>query len=97
MFGKLYARLINNELITERTIAKSNADKNPFTWNSGTRLETKRIMTALITNVNKPKVRILTGRVSKRSSGRITALRIPSTKAATKAVLKFGTLIPGRI
>lgn len=89
--------LISNELITESTIAKSNADKNPFTWNSGTKLDTKRIITALITNVNNPKVRILTGRVSRRSRGRITALRIPSTRAATNAVVKFGTLIPGRI
>jgi len=47
------------------------------------------------TKMNSPSVRMVTGSVSRNSTGRTTAFMRPSTSAATSAVVKLATLIPG--
>lgn len=73
----------------DKTILKRRAHQNPSTLNPGTRFAAKRIINALITNVNKPKVKMLIGSVRIRRIGFKTALIIPSTTATTSAVTKF--------
>src|SRR5215470_8998559 len=52
-------------------------------------------MAALTTNVKRPRVTMLKGSVRISAIGRITALTIPRTSAASRAALKLGTFIPG--
>lgn len=52
------------------------------------RLLVKRIISALITNVKRPSVRMVIGNVSRMRIGLIIALIIPSTKAARSALLR---------
>ena len=75
----------------DKTILNIRAHQNPSTLNPGTRFAASKITTALITNVNKPKVIIFIGRVRIRSMGLINALMIPKTTAATRAVTKLVT------
>lgn len=51
-------------------------------------------ITALMTNVNNPRVKILTGKVSIRAMGRKKALKIPRAAAAKTAEKTPDTLIP---
>lgn len=55
----------------------------------------KSISKAFITNVNKPRVKILIGRVRSIKTGFSVALIIPSTNAIRNAVTKFFTWTPG--
>ena len=50
-----------------------------------------KIITALITNKNKPKVKTVSGNVSITNIGFINKLSKPKTIATSKAVRKFGT------
>ena len=49
---------------------------------------------ALMTRVNSPRVRMFTGSVRMRTRGRMNALTIPSTSAATMAAPKSGMRTP---
>ncbi len=79
----------------DKTILKRRAHQNPSTLNPGTRFAAKRITNALITNVNKPKVKMLIGSVRIRRTGLMNALIMPKTTAATKAATKLATCTPG--
>ena len=48
-----------------------------------------------ITNINKPKVRIVIGKVSNTNIGLIITLTIAKTKATNKAIQKPETSMPG--
>src|SRR5690349_1776864 len=52
-------------------------------------------MAALTTNVKRPRVKMLKGSVRISAIGRITALTIPRTSAASRTAPKLGTLTPG--
>ena len=54
-------------------------------------------MSALTTNVKRPSVKRLIGSVSKRSTGRTTALITPSTIATMSADLRSANATPGTI
>ena len=53
------------------------------------------ISTALITKVNKPKVKRLIGKVIKIKTGLTKTLMTPKNKASQKAVQKLATATPG--
>ena len=67
------------------------AHQNPSTLKPGTRFAARIITNALITKVNKPKVRMLIGSVRIRRMGLRTAFIIPKTTAATRAETKLVT------
>lgn len=52
---------------------------------------------ALITNVNKPSVSIVIGKVIRTRIGLTTAFKTPKTTATTTAVEKLSTVTPGNI
>lgn len=55
-----------------------------------------RIMRAFMTNVKRPKVTIVIGRVRMISTGFIRTLIIPRTTAVTRAAVKLAICTPGR-
>lgn len=67
------------------------AHQNPSTLKPGTKFAARRITTALITNVNNPKVKIVIGSVRIRRMGFMNALITPKTTAATRAAVKLTT------
>lgn len=79
----------------DKTILNIRAHQKESTLNPGTKFAAKRITNALITNVNKPKVRIFIGSVRIRRTGLMIALIMPKTTAATKAATKLVTCTPG--
>jgi hypothetical protein len=80
-----------NELIIDKTILNMKAHQNPSTLKPGTKFAARRITNASITNVNKPKVRIVIGSARIRRTGFIKALMIPKTTAVTKTATKLVT------
>jgi hypothetical protein len=74
---------------------KINAQKKPSTLNPDTSLDASRIMIALITNRNNPRVMIVTGKVKITSIGFISRLRMANTIASIRAVAKSLTFTPG--
>jgi len=70
---------------------KIKAVQNEFTLNPPTILEHIKIITALITNKNKPNVRIVAGNVNMTKIGLINILSNPKTTATIIAVLKSAT------
>lgn len=76
---------------------KSNACQNPDTKNPFTIVLASSTSSALMTNVNSPRVRIVIGRVSKRRIGLINTLSSPSTSATSKAVQSPPIETPGKI
>jgi len=74
-------------------IAPQNADQKPATWKPSTNDATAQKRSALITRMKRPRVRIVTGRVSRTRTGRMIALTSPSTSATTSAVTKSFTWI----
>ena len=64
---------------------KSNAHQKVLTSRPGTIHATSIIIKALITKVNKPKVKMLIGNVKMISKGLINVLIRPNTKAETSA------------
>ncbi len=81
----------------EITKLKNKAHQKFFTSKPDTKWAVSKISEALMMKVNRPKVKILIGRVKNRIIGRIIRLIRPRTKAATKAAEKLATLIPGVI
>lgn len=73
------------------------AQRKPSTLKPGTSLSANIIKSAFITKVKRPRVMIVTGKVSKTKIGFKNALNIPITRAAIKAEVKLSTLTPGSI
>ena len=89
--------LVKKELTIDRMMLNKSAHQNPSTTNPGTILLVNNISKALITKVNNPSVKILTGKVRASRIGFTIALIIPSTSETTRAVRKFATWTPGSI
>jgi hypothetical protein len=79
----------------DNTILKRTATQKPLTWKPLTTDEAKRIIHPLITNVKRPKVRILMGRVMRMRKGFRRRLTIPRNKATHNAEKKLLTVTPG--
>lgn len=62
---------------------KTKAVKKPSTWKVGTNWSVKRIITALITNKNNPKVKMVAGKVKNINNG-LTNMFKRAITAATK-------------
>ena len=75
----------------DNTTLKSNAVQKVSTLNPPTILVHKRMITALITNKNKPNVNMVNGRVNNTNIGFINILSNPSTTATSNAVTKPAT------
>lgn len=67
------------------------AHQNPSTLNPWTKFAASKIISALITNVKSPKVKMLIGSVRIRSMGLRTAFITPKTSATTRAATKLST------
>jgi len=80
----------------QRTTAAKSAGTNPSITNPGTSLEVASKKRAFITNVNKPRVNILIGRVKIITNGLIKALIMPRIRATISDVVNESTLKPGR-
>ena len=77
-------------------IENTTAVQNPSIANPGTILETNKTINASITNVNKPKVKIVTGRDNIISIGLTKVLRAAITTAVINATTKLDTSTPER-
>lgn len=82
------------EFSTVITILNNNAQPKLSTLNPGTRLLVNKIIRALMTKVNNPSVRMVIGRVRRKSNGFIVTLIIPRTRATIRAVVKSATCTP---
>ena len=85
-----------NQFITLIIKAPKNAGQNPATANPFTTVATNQNNKALITKVNKPKVKIFTGKVKNTNIGFNKAFNKPNNKAVIKAVYQPETEIPGK-
>jgi len=72
------------------------ATQNPVTVKPSIRLSANRIINALITSKNKPKVTMVTGNVKIMSSGFMVTLNNAKTIATITALVKFTTETPGK-
>ena len=77
--------------ITVIRIEATSAVPKPSTINPGVKFAAKSKSNALITNVNKPRVRKLIGNVRSNKIGFRSALIKPMMRAATSAVVKFSS------
>lgn len=97
----VYSSFFNKEKSAERKIdnktLKIKATKKPETANPLTKLSAKRMITALITNKNNPKVTMVAGSVKNINSGRTNIFKIAITTATIKAVPYPSTVTPGNI
>jgi hypothetical protein len=75
---------------------KIKAIQNPFTPNPDTKESARRIIIALITSRNNPRVKIVTGRVNIRRIGLTIRFSMASTTATIIAVPNPATETPGR-
>lgn len=82
---------------TDTTMLKRRAVINPLTKKPGIRKEASSTNSALITNINSPKVRMVIGSVSKIRSGLTNEFRIPKTTATSTTVTQLLTTTPGII
>ena len=82
---------------TESTTAPKIAASGPEIVSPGTTAATNHKIMALTTNVNKPKVKTLRGKVKNTKTGFINVLISPKIIAASTATPKFSTPIPGTI
>lgn len=76
---------------------KNKAYQNPSTLKPLTKASHIIIISALITNKNKPKVTMVTGRVNMIRMGLTNKFNKTRTAATTTAVRKLFTLIPGKM
>ena len=79
----------------DKAILKPSAAKKPFTSNPFITDEANKISKALITKVNKPRVRILIGRVKIIKIGLIITLIMPKNTASHSAAQGPLILTPG--
>lgn len=84
------------QLTQDNTIAPQNAGQNPATSNPFTTVATNQNNKALITKVNKPRVKIFTGKVKITNIGLSKAFTKPNNKAVIKAAYQPETEIPGK-
>lgn len=84
------------QLTQDNTIAPQKAGQNPVTEKPFTTEATNQNNKALITKVNKPRVKILTGKVKITNTGLIKAFTNPNTKAVIKAAYQPETSTPGK-
>lgn len=82
---------------TERTMAPRMAASQPSTMKPGTKRVVSLRTIALTTNINRPKVMTVRGRVNNRRIGLMKVLMTARTMAASKAEVKASTLNPGTI
>ena len=75
----------------DKIILKIKAVQNESTLKPPTISVQKRIINALITNKNNPKVKMVAGKVNITNIGFINILSNPKTTATIKAVLKLAT------
>ncbi len=75
---------------------KIKADQNPDTLKPSTKLPAIKIITALITNRKRPKVKIVAGNVNNINSGFTVIRNNPKTTATHIAELSLPTETPGR-
>lgn len=75
----------------DRITLNNKAVQNESTPNPPTILEHNKIINALMTNKNNPKLRMVTGKVSITKIGLINILSKPKTMATNKAVVKPAT------
>lgn len=85
------------QLITEKMTLNSIAVQKPDTWNEPTKYEAIRIITALITSMNRPRVRNVTGIEMNVRMGLTNVLSKVSTIATTMADQKLVMSTPGVI
>jgi len=76
---------------------KNKAAQKPETVNPSTNLSANKMIQALITNKNSPKVTIVAGNVKKIKSGRINIFNNAITTATIIAETYPATEIPGKI
>ncbi len=75
----------------------NSAVKKPLTAKPVTNFPAKSIMTAFITNKNKPNVSNVAGKVKNTNKGLTNIFNNAIVKATTTAVVKLSTKIPGKI
>ncbi len=85
------------DMIMERIRLKANAHQNPLTTKPATKYSAIKMITALMTRRNKPRVRMVTGMVNRISKGLINALSMARTIDTISASQKLATATPGRI
>ncbi len=78
-----------------KIILKKIAFRKPPIIKPLTIVEVSKIIEALITKVNRPRVRKFIGRVKSSKIGLMTKLRRPSTKEIIKADQRLATSTPG--
>ncbi len=76
-------------------ILKSKAVKKPLTANPVTKFPANKIITALITNKNKPKLTMVAGKVKKINNGLTNIFNKEMTTATQIAVTELSIWIPG--
>lgn len=81
---------------TERIKLNISAIQKPETLKPSIRLSANKIINALITNKNKPNVRMVTGNVKMMSSGFMVTLNKAKTTATITELVKFSTETPGK-
>ncbi len=89
---QLIARACSTAFRMERTRLKSSAQPKFRTSNPGTRALVSRMSSALMTRVNNPRVNRVRGSVKRIRTGLMKVLRIPSTRAVTRAAKKPETV-----
>lgn len=85
------------EVITDNATLNISAHQKPSTLIPSVNLSAKRIINALITNENNPKVRMVIGKESKDKIGLTIRLSKPKTTAKIMAEVKSATCTPLRI
>ena len=80
----------------ERIKLNNKAIQKPVTLKPSIRLSANIIIKALITNKNKPKVRMVTGKVKMIRIGFMVTLNNAKTTATITALVKFTTETPGK-
>lgn len=96
-FSCANALLCTNELKKDSSILNNTAYQKPSTLNPSIKYPAVKMIQALMTNKNNPRVSMVTGRVNIINSGLIVASNIASTTATISAVKISLSLIPGRI
>lgn len=86
-YSSSFSNLNKIDLKQDNKILKISAVKNPFTAKPVTNLPAIKIIHALITNKNKPSVRIVTGKVKITNSGRTNIFKIEIVRATKIAVV----------
>lgn len=82
------------EVVIDKIILKSKAHQKPFTKKPSINLLASKIIPALITSKNNPRVKMVKGMVNKTKTGFKNVFRKANTIAISKALVKLVTSIP---